>query len=173
MAGRANRFTIYDALEQKGYFDSNPANSYARSPTDGSSLYTGPQEFPKMLYHPQGEEKIIVPGEILNTPLGAKMVGEQRELIWAIVNNEAENKALAAEGWHDHPAKAVRARIEKLIEGSQFTEAETKKLLATIPVMSSGSRITELEAEIARLTSARDSEQTLRKADQSVTQPAA
>ncbi len=165
MPGRDNRFTIYDAMEKAGIFDSNPANNYSRDPTDGHSLYTGPVPYPKMLYHPLGEEKVTVPGEILSTAFGPKLVGEQRELIWQIVNNEAEDVAAAAAGWHDHPSKAIRARIEKLIETSQFSEAETAKLLKSIPTMSSDSRIKDLEAEIARLTGAREKEQALREAD--------
>ncbi len=166
--GRDNRFTIFDAMEKAGAFDSNPANTYSRSPTDGSSLYTGPIEYPKMLYHPLGEEKITVPAELLQTPMGPKAVGEQRELIWKIVNSKAEHDEAIAEGWWDHPAKAIRARVEKLIDESNLSDAETKALLKTIPVMSSDSRIKDLEAEIERLTNARADEQAARAADQKV-----
>lgn len=158
--GRDNRFTIYDALEKAGYFDKNPANSYARDPVDGSQLYKGPVPYPKMLYHPEGEERITVPAEIVSTPMGAKEVGEQRELIHQIVSNEAEDKAAAADGWHDHPAKAIRARVMAHVSGLEAAgklDPRTKQaLLSSIPNMGSTARISELEAEIARLTAMKD-----------------
>lgn len=170
MAGRDNRFTIYDALEKSGYFDKNPANSYARDPVDGSSLYKGPSPYPMMLYHPAGEQRITVAAEVVSTPMGAKEVGEQRELIWQIVPDAASERALRAEGWHDHPAKAVRARIEAHIEGlsaaGKLDEKTRLALLASIPTMSSDQRIKDLEAEITRLTGQRESEQSLIEADQ-------
>lgn len=102
MARRLKRFTIYDMMEEKGIFDENPANSY-------SEKYTGPIKYPMMLYHPQGEQKITVPAEYIMTPFGPKAVGEQRELIYRVANDAAEEKALRAAGWHDHPAKAIGA----------------------------------------------------------------
>ena len=69
---RAQRFTVYDAMEAKGLFEANPANQ-------SSSEYKR-QDFPKMLYSPTGEMKVIVPAELITTPLGPKFVGEQREL---------------------------------------------------------------------------------------------
>jgi hypothetical protein len=169
MPGRDNRFTIYDALEKSGYFDKNPANSYARDTTDGSSLYKGPVSYPKMFYHPLGEEKITVPAEVISTPMGAKEVGEQRELIWQLANSAAEDKALRADGWWDHPAKAIRARveahIERLSEIGKMDDKTRAKLLATIPTMSSDQRIKDLEAEITRLTGQREDEQALRTHD--------
>lgn len=171
MPGRDNRFTIYDALEKSGYFDKNPANSYARDMTDGSTLYKGPVQFPMMLYHPEGSEKIIVPAEIVSTPMGAKEVGEQRELEWKIVQNEAEMKGLLADGWHTHPAKAVRARVELLIakmtEDGKLDDKTKAKLLASIPTMSSDQRIKDLEAELARLTFTTDAERAARAEDNS------
>ncbi len=155
---RANRFTIYDALEANGVFDANPANSFSRDKATGENLYKGPVAYPKMLYHPEGEEKIIVPGEVITTPLGAKMVGEQKELINRIVTSIAEDEEAQAEGWHDHPAKAIRARVELKIAQGNFNEKETATLLRAIPTMSSSTRIADLEAEIARLQALRESE---------------
>lgn len=156
MPGRDSRFTIYDALEKKGYFDANPANTYARDLTTGASLFKGAVEFPKMLYHPEGAERQTVAPEVLSTPLGPKEVGEQRELIWRIAETPAEEKALRVEGWYDHPAKAVRARveayIEKLAEQDELDEKTKTRLLASIPQMGSGQRLADLEKEIARLT---------------------
>lgn len=150
---RGHRFTIYDALEKSGYFDSNPANTFAREPTSGGPLYAGPIEFPKMLYHPEGEERVIVPAEIILTPMGPKPVGEQREMLHQIVVNAVEEAELVAEGWHDHPAKALKARVLLFIEASpDMTDREKAKLMKSIPSISSENRVRELERELARLT---------------------
>ncbi len=152
---RGNRFTIYDALEKAGYFDKNSANTYSRDPTTGESLFTAPHEYPKMLYHPEGEEKVIVPAEIIMTPLGPKSIGEQREMIYKIVGSRVEEEALLADGWHTHPAGGVRKRVELFIEASPaISEKEKAKLLGGIPSISSDTRIRELERELARLTAA-------------------
>ena len=146
------RFTIYDAMEGRGVFSSNPANPGSRD-NDGNDLYTGPVPFPKMVYHPEGEERITTPAEMVLRAGQYVPVGEQRELINKTVNNQAEFDAAIAEGWHDHPAKAVEARVNGLIEAGNLTEKEIKALLASIPKLSpSVNRIKELEAEIARLT---------------------
>ncbi len=153
------RFTIYDAMENSGIFQLNPANPGSRD-TDGNALYTGPVEYPKMLYHPDGEEKIIVPAEMVLRAGQYVPVGEQRELIHKIVNNKAEDDEATAAGWHDHPAKAVRARIEALIESSEFTEKETKVLLDKIPKLApTSNRVAELEAEIAKLRAERKTDE--------------
>lgn len=158
---RDNRFTIYDALEKSGYFDANPANTYARDLATGANLFRGPVEFPKMLYHPEGERRVTVAGEEIVTPLGAKLVGQQTELIWAIAENEEQERAMLAEGWKDHPAKSIRVRIEKLIAAGQLTADALK----TIPQISSDHRIRELELEIARLNAFHATEQQIRSED--------
>lgn len=162
-----NRFTIYDALEHAGFFSKNPANPASRD-ADGMPLYTGPVPYPKMLYHPDGEEKIIVPAEIIATPLGAKEVGEQRELINKIVQNEADDVIAQADGWHDHPSKAIRVRVEKKIADGNFTEKEINKLLASIPTMSSSTRIADLEKEIERLKAEKGREDTAKANEDSL-----
>lgn len=145
------RFTIYDAMEQSGIFASNPANPGARD-NDGNPLYVGPVTYPKMLYHPAGLERIVVPAEIVMTPLGAREYNEQKQLIDKTVHNRDEHDAALAEGWHEHPAKAIEARIRALIESSELTDSEEAVLLAKIPKLSpSANRVAELEAEIARL----------------------
>lgn len=100
--GRHNRFTIYDMMDAKGVFEENPANST-------SPLFKGPQEYPKMVYHPQGKTRVIQKAEILNTPFGPQKVGEQYELIARIVHNADEEARAMRAGWHDHPAKAIEA----------------------------------------------------------------
>lgn len=149
---RANghRFTIYDKLEADGAFAANPANSYARGP-NGENLFSGPIQFPQMLYHPKGEQQVTVQGEIMNTPLGAHRVGEQRELVHKIVGSEAELKAALAAGWHTHPALANRARIEGQIESGQLSEEIGQAMLEALPLVNPISKMKELEEELAQL----------------------
>lgn len=145
------RFTIYDAMENNGVFSSNPANPGSRD-NDGNALYVGPVEYPKMMYHPDGEERVIVPVEIVVTPLGPREHNEQKELIHKIVNSVEEEAELRAEGWFDHPAKAVEVRIKALIASSNFSPKEEKALLAKIPKLSPTSdKVRQMEEEIARL----------------------
>ena len=117
-ASSRNRFTVFDMLEAKGAFSSNPANSDSTDPTEGTSLYSGPVEFPKMFYHPDGEVRVLVPGEVLLDRDGQPRIGRngeeiilgrQTEIIWQIATTSAEAKKLIAAGWHDHPAKAIAA----------------------------------------------------------------
>lgn len=104
-----NFHTRYHVMEAEGVFDENPANPTARD-RDGMSLYTGPVQFPKMLYHPQGEERVTAPGEYVLSPGGREsLVGQQRELVHRIVNNAEEEAAALAEGWHTTPARAIAA----------------------------------------------------------------
>ena|ERR1700734_2989417 len=129
---RNQRFTIYDYMETRGVFASNPANADSMSET-GEPLYRGPQEYPKMFYHPTGEERITIPAEIILTPVGPKAVSEQKEIIHKVALNEEEAQALIDEGWHDHPARALKAGGREA------------------PAMSSDQRIKDLETELARL----------------------
>jgi hypothetical protein len=133
MRTSTNRFTIFDALEASGYFDSNPANQQSRDKTTGESLYKGPVQYPKMFYHPEAAERITVPAEIIMTPIGPKSVGEQREIISAIAEDAVAEEKLRAEGWHDHPAKALMAAGRDA------------------PPMSSQAHIDDLQAEVERL----------------------
>jgi len=99
---RKTRFTIYDVMESQGVFDDNPANAY-------SPMYKGPQEYPKMMYHPEGRERVTQRAEIIATPMGPERVGEQKELVMRVANDRDEEIALREAGWHDHPAKAMQA----------------------------------------------------------------
>lgn len=151
---RGKRYTIYDALEAAGWFDANPANTYARDNTTGQSLFKGAHEYPKMLYHPLGEEEIIREGE----PEINKITGrwEQRSIVKNIlhqlVNNKAEEQAAEAEGWHNHPALAIRARVENYIQETPGLSDKEKSLVRKqIPAIASVDRIRQLEEEIARL----------------------
>lgn len=135
----AQRFTVYDVLESKGYFKKNPANLGAQT-EDGAALYSGPVQYPKMVYHPRGEERILQEGEVINTPLGPKLIMQQRELIWRIVNNREEEAEALRLGWHSHPAEAMRAAGKEAPEtGADQVIAELKR------------KIAELEAQKASL----------------------
>lgn len=101
--------TRFHVMEAAGLFASNPANPDSQD-EDGQSLYKGPIAYPKMLYHPEGAERVLVPGEIILSPGGREIVvGEQKELIWKLVENEAEEGELLAQGWWRTPAQAIRA----------------------------------------------------------------
>ena len=126
MAGRHSRYTVYDVLDAKGVFDENPANS-------SSSRYAGPVEYPKMFYHPRGQQKVVQKAEILQTPFGPVKVGEQWELIARLVRDPDEEKKARAAGWHDHPAKAIEA-------GGR-----------NAPPMTAHGRIADLERQLAML----------------------
>lgn len=137
----AQRFTVYDVLESKGAFKKNPANISSQD-EQGASLYTGPVQYPRMVYHPKGEERIIQEGEVINTPMGPKLIMQQRELIWQLVHNAAEEKEARAQGWHLHPADAMRAAGKEAPEtGADQVIGDLKK------------RIAELEAQKASLES--------------------
>lgn len=105
----AKRFTIYDMMEERGVFTSNPANPNSRD-AEGLALYKGPVEYPKMFYHPEGEERVLVPGSTEVLP-GNRLVEvpPQKELISTVANNLEEEEELRAAGWHDHPAYAMAA----------------------------------------------------------------
>jgi hypothetical protein len=113
-------------MEAQGLFDANPANP-------SSPDYRGPQQYPKMFYHPEGGQRLIQRAEILSTPMGPQKVGEQFELISRVANDPDEEAALRDAGWHDHPARAIHASG------------------AEMPPMISSSRERELSDEIERL----------------------
>ncbi len=140
MAGRrSKRFTIYDAMEEAGVFEANPANTFAVDPVTKQSIFQK-AEYPKMLYHPKGEERIIVPSEEIMTPFGPKRLNEQRELISTVVQGPADEETMKAKGWHEHPADAIGARTGQAPERSS---SETiQKLMAELKAK---------EAELAAL----------------------
>lgn len=129
---RRHQFTVYDMMEARGAFDSNPANPHSRG-EDNQPLYVGPVPFPKMFYHPLGEERITNPGEVIETLRGPKTVGEMREMIFRLAHDAEEEAELRAEGWHDHPAKALAAAGKDA------------------PEISPAQKIDDLEAKLAAL----------------------
>ena len=124
---RRTRFTIFDVMEAQGKFDENPANA-------SSADYKGPQAYPKMFYHPEGKEVVIQRAEIIATPMGPERVGELKQLISRTAADADEEAALRQLGWHDHPAKAMKAAGKEM------------------PPVVSLTREAELEEQIKRLT---------------------
>lgn len=106
-----HRFTVYDALAVRGEFAKNPANRDAKDQF-GRGAYV-PTVYPKMFYHPTGEETIVQRAEMISTPFGPKEVGEIKKIISKTAQNESEAQELLSAGWHDHPAKALRAGGKK------------------------------------------------------------
>lgn len=126
------RYTIFDMMEERGIFALNPANPGART-EQGENLYSGPVEFPKMLYHPKGETRVVDPGEVLETPLGAKVVNVKTEMVSQVVTSTEQEAALRAEGWHDHPGFAVKAATGKAPPmGMQYDVAALEKRIAEL-----------------------------------------
>ena len=126
------RFTIYDMMQAKGVFAANSANPDSRT-ADGQVLYEGPVEYPKMFYHPEGLERIIQQGEVIETAYGPKVVGELRETICVEAKNAEDEKRLRADGWHDHPGDAAGAAGKP------------------VPPRSSAEHVSKLESELERL----------------------
>lgn len=140
---QGKRFTIYDRMAEEGAFASNPANVDC-DPELAGTAYTR-ADYPKMLFHPQGEERIIVSGEDIMTPFGPKHVGQQRELIWQTVATPAEEKRLRADGWHltPHAALAIAAQAD---DTRQVPPASPVQVMDT-----QAARIAQLEAQLAAL----------------------
>lgn len=130
---RGRRFTIYDMMEEKGAFASNPANIDSQNEA-GEPLYAGPVEYPKMLYHPEGQLYVAIPAMPEVTPFGPKMLNEQKRLVVQVVKNKEEELELLAQGWHDHPAKAHEARkaIEAANPPSTYALGDADTMAETI-----------------------------------------
>lgn len=139
--GRNHFHTAFHVMEERGAFRSNPANSDAVDPVEGTSLYSGPIQFPKMFYHPLAETRVIVPAQaVVNPQTGEAMLdrtgqpivrGEQREIVHEIAQDEAAAERLREAGWHDHPAKALLAAgLPAPATSSQQTISDLEKKLA-------------------------------------------
>ena len=138
---RGKRYSIYDYWEENGIFRQNPANIDAVD-ISGQSAYKGPVEFPKMFYHPKGEEEIVVPASVEQTPWGPQKMNEQRSIKTAIASNAEEALALEADGWHDHPAKAIAVWNSLRAEGEG---------LKVVPTINSSAKIASQENQIEKL----------------------
>ena len=138
---RIKRHTIYDAMEAAGIFDANPANLFSVRP-DGSQLYEGPVPFPCVVYAPV--EDIIVNGSWEDTPRGPKFLNEQKAIRHKVVNSKQAFEEAISSGWFDHPAKALKAIIEK-------NRAEGIEDTRTVPVISVQETISSYEKQIEEL----------------------
>ncbi len=105
---RKTRYTVFDMLDEKGEFEKNPANAI-------SPQYTGPVEFPKMLYHPEGKRRVTVPEQKVATPIGVTTIPAQYEMIYTIAKDKEEEKVLVGKGWHLHPSKAMQAAGDEVL----------------------------------------------------------
>lgn len=115
-------------------FDDNPANA-------SSADYKGPQQYPKMFYHPEGRERIIQRAEIIATPMGPERVGELKQIISRVAADADEEAALRVMGWHDHPAKAMKAAGKEMPPVVSLTrEAELEEQIEKL----------KLELQLAR-----------------------
>lgn len=134
---RGQRLTIYDIMEARGDFAANPANVGSMS-DDGSPLYKGPLEWPKMLYHPEGATREVEPERREPSPTGVITIPAKREMITAIAGSQEEEDALREAGWHLHPADAfVAAGLPAPPKG------------ATQVLQEKDHRIAQLERELA------------------------
>ena len=135
-------FSRYHVLEAMGYYASNPANANAVD-DDGNSIYKGPIEYPKMLFHPEGKIRVVNVGTMEKMPDGTfKEHGRIEEIEWQSVENAEQEAELRAQGWHDSPVKAIRAApTTSKIPAPKLTQTEVMEQMAK--------RIAELEAEKA------------------------
>lgn len=146
MNPQGHRFTIFDMMDAKGVFAANPANTHARDPNSGDALYVGPVEYPKMFYHPEGLERQVEAERKEATATGIVTMPARFEMVSKVAKNAEEGKVLRDAGWHDHPAKALLAAGKEA------------------PAMSSGARISDLEAQMAAMKKELDAAKALNAA---------
>jgi hypothetical protein len=139
-------YSVYHAMEDKGFFDVNKANASAVN-NDGVSIYDGPVQYPKMLYHPKGELACITQGIMVtdrdNRPVydeagKPKFAGAVWGVKYMIVDSEAQEAELVGQGWHFTEAQALRANPETAHKAPPKSQAELQK-----------ERIAELEKKLA------------------------
>lgn len=148
VARHNRRFTIYDAMEARGDFEINPANATSRN-EQGLSLYKGPVPFPKMLYHPEGKERVVRKADAVATPFGPQWVGEQRELISKIVEDDDALQEALADGWHLTPRAAREAAWKMAKPDEAFPEPAS---LAEKLAGEKDREIAELKRQLAEMT---------------------
>jgi len=140
-------YSIYHSMEDRGVFEKNPANVQSVD-NDGNSLYRGPVEYPKMLYHPRGETQTIFQGvmvvdvksgqPILGPDGLPRFTGTQVGIKNRIVQNAEEEAELLAQGWHHTEAQARRQNPEVPGGAPPKSASEVQ-----------AERIRELEAKLA------------------------
>jgi hypothetical protein len=139
-------YSVYHALEDKGLFETNKANAQAVN-NDGLSIYDGPVEYPKMLYHPKGEMYCITQGIMVTDRDNRPVYDEAGKpkyagAIWGVknitVDTETQEAELVSEGWHFTEAQALRANPDTSHKAPPKSQAELQK-----------ERIAELEKKLA------------------------
>ena len=141
-------YSVYHLMDDKGVFEMNPANAQAVS-NDGLSIYAGPVEYPKMLYHPKGEMEKIVQGIMRTDRDGNPVLDRNGEVqytgtVWGvkhrIVQGETEEQELRDAGWWTTEAEARRQSSDPKILASAPPETRAER---------DAKRILELEALLA------------------------
>lgn len=139
-------YSVYHHMEEKGVFETNTANAGAVN-TDGLSIYQGPVEYPKMLYHPTGEMERIYAGIQVMDREGnpvkdengqLKYAGSQHAIKTVIVHSADEEAEWIGRGWHTSEAAARRTN-----------PVLAKTAPGPTPMEEAKSRIKELEAKLA------------------------
>lgn len=137
----SNIFTIYHVMDKRGDFDSNPANAQAVN-VDGVSIYKGPVEYPKMVFHPKGEREImsmgtvvVEEGKIVRDPATGQP--QRTGDIWGTKNkiaaDETQYQEFKALGWHDTEAEALRMNPSSPVKAPPKTLIEQQaEELATL-----------------------------------------
>jgi hypothetical protein len=146
--GRLKRFTIYDAMEERGDFRSNSANSDSMDKS-GNQLYKGPVEFPRLVY--AAEEEVITSGTFETIKgRGDIMVGELKATKFLQVNDANELAQALESGWYDHPAKALAAIIATNKAAGIDDRRKVPTITAQETLDAAERKIRELEAELAK-----------------------
>lgn len=125
-------YSVYHAMEDRGVFETNKANAQAVN-NDGLSIYEGPVQYPKMLYHPKGEMVCITQGIMItdrdNRPVFDEL-GRPRYAgaVWGMKNMTVESEEQEAEfrekGWHLTEADAMRNNPELASKAPPKTQLE-------------------------------------------------
>ena len=133
MARKPTVYSVFHRMDENGVFEANPANAGARD-VNGLSLYKGPVEFPKMLYHPEGKFRVVNEGIVqtdprTNMPLRDEQgnvirTGRIEEVINQVVETPEQEADLLAQGWHKTPAEALRKASHPGVKAPEKTPLE-------------------------------------------------
>lgn len=128
-------YSIYHSMEDRGLFETNKANAQAVN-NDGLSIYEGPVQYPKMLYHPKGEMRCVTQGIMVtdrdNRPVfdetgKPKYAGAVYEVKNIVVDSAEQEEEMVNQGWHYTEAQALRANPETFHKAPPKTKAEEQE----------------------------------------------
>jgi len=117
-------YSVYHAMDEAGVFEDNVANAQAVN-QDGISIYAGPVQYPKMLYHPQGEMELVSQGIMVTNRDGDPVRDERGNVKYAgqhwgvknvTVQSPEEEAEFVGKGWH--LTEAAARRINPATAGS-------------------------------------------------------